>query len=81
MKIRMDRLISTTIRRSTGPLEGMGPGSQLRRVDLALTAVSDQRIPWLPAGPFRAAPTFIGKALCNHNALIEVEHYLRRHDL
>lgn len=42
------------------------------------TAIAEGRLPWLPAGPFRAASTYLGKALCTHNALIEIEHYLRK---
>ena len=42
-------------------------------------AIRAQRLPCLPAGPFRAASTYLGKALCRHNALVEIEHYLRRH--
>lgn len=34
----------------------------------------------LPAGPWSTASQTLGHALCVHNTLIEVEHYLRRHD-
>jgi Protein of unknown function (DUF2726) len=36
------------------------------------------RLPYLPAGPWTQAPYVVGEALCMHNILIEVEHYLRR---
>jgi hypothetical protein len=38
------------------------------------------RLPYLPAGPWTTAPGSLGEALCTHNALIGVEHYLRRND-
>jgi Protein of unknown function (DUF2726) len=38
------------------------------------------RLPYLPAGPWTTAPSMLGKALCIHNTLIEVERYLRRND-
>jgi hypothetical protein len=41
-------------------------------------AVLAGRLPYLPAGPWTQAWSVIGEALCMHNALIEVEHYLRR---
>jgi Protein of unknown function (DUF2726) len=36
------------------------------------------RLPYLPAGPWTQAWSVLGEALCVHNALMEVEHYLRR---
>jgi hypothetical protein len=36
------------------------------------------RLPYLPAGPWSTVSSTIGQALCIHNALIEVEHYLRQ---
>jgi hypothetical protein len=36
------------------------------------------RLPYLPAGPWTQASWVVGEALCVHNALIEVEHFLRR---
>jgi hypothetical protein len=36
------------------------------------------RLPYLPAGPWTEAWSVLGEALCMHNALIEVEHHLRR---
>jgi Protein of unknown function (DUF2726) len=38
------------------------------------------RLPYLPAGPWTTAPSMLGKALCIHNTLIEVERYLQRND-
>jgi hypothetical protein len=38
------------------------------------------RLAYLPAGPWTTAPSVLGKALCIHNTLVEVEHYLRRND-
>jgi hypothetical protein len=38
------------------------------------------RLPYLPAGPWTGAWSVVGEALCIHNALIEIEHYLRRND-
>jgi hypothetical protein len=38
------------------------------------------RLPYLPAGPWTTAPSLLGKALCVHNTLIEVERYLRQND-
>jgi hypothetical protein len=38
------------------------------------------RLPYLPAGPWTTAPSLLGKALCMHNTLVEVERYLRRND-
>jgi hypothetical protein len=38
------------------------------------------RLPYLPAGPWTTATSLLGKALCVHNTLIEVERYLRRND-
>lgn len=38
------------------------------------------RFDTLAAGPWTSAPSLVGEALCLHNALLEVEHYLRRHD-
>lgn len=35
------------------------------------------RLPFLPAGPFSAAATVLGEALCLHNTLIEIEHAIR----
>jgi Protein of unknown function (DUF2726) len=36
------------------------------------------RLPYLPAGPWTQASYVVGEALCMHNALIQVEHFLRQ---
>jgi hypothetical protein len=36
------------------------------------------RLPYLPAGPWTQASYVVGEALCMHNVLIEVGHFLRR---
>jgi hypothetical protein len=38
------------------------------------------KLAYLPAGPFTSASSVMGEALCLHNALVEAEHWLRRHD-
>jgi hypothetical protein len=48
------------------------------QVEDSWDAVLAGRLPYLPAGPWSTASSTIGEALCIHNALIEVEHYLRR---
>lgn len=47
--------------------------------DLSWDAFFAGRVPFLPAGPWSTAPKVLGEALCIHNALIEIQHYLKRH--
>ena len=42
--------------------------------------IHQRRLPALPAGPWFSAPTMLGRALCTHNLLIEIERYLKRND-
>ena len=55
-----------------------GRWGQIRKVGDEMILI--RRLPALPAGPWFSAPSMLGKALCLHNLLVEVGHYLKRHD-
>lgn len=47
-------------------------------IDDSLATIAAGRMPYLPAGPWMGAANLIGEALCLHNTLVEVEHWLAR---
>lgn len=48
--------------------------------DALWAAIAKETFPCLPAGPFGAAPDFIGQAMCTSNLISELGDYLHLHD-